>query len=249
MNDLRLSKIRFAAFLVGLFGLISLSGFVCADQNLPDSDLFAKYVVQVLETYPTDGTHQYWWPKKSQWQGVTRDIYYQGEVVAEGDPEGRCYCCGLTWEVFLRATEEYNKEQDPDIFNNWTREQIGQIRQQWFGSDGNKRCLHNAVLTNNIGIEITDPEQVKRGDFIQLWRNNGSGHSVVFDRWIRDESGEIAKMRYWSTQPKTKGIAYNEEPVGEGTRDINLDKSYFVRIGKLSEAVEEPKVVVPAAAD
>src|SRR5687768_5150867 len=62
-------------------------------------------VLQVAESYPKDGTHKYFWPKGSGWAGTTRDLFYLGKKVADGDPEKRAYCCGLTFEVLFRAWE------------------------------------------------------------------------------------------------------------------------------------------------
>src|SRR5262245_774569 len=55
-------------------------------------------VLRVAESYPRDGTHTYHWPKGSSWAGTTRDLFYLGRRVADGDPQGRAYCCGLTFE-------------------------------------------------------------------------------------------------------------------------------------------------------
>src|SRR5438477_240987 len=46
-----------------------------------DSKTINDYVVEVVKSYPTDGTHKYSWPKKGAdgkdpYDGVTQDIYY-----------------------------------------------------------------------------------------------------------------------------------------------------------------------------
>lgn len=198
---------------------------------LPKEDVFTKYVLKVMESYPTDGTHKYWWPKDDVWAGVTQDIRYKGEVVAKGDPQGRCYCCGLTWEVFMRALEDYNRRHWRKVLNHWSRAEVDDFRKKWFGSDGNKECLRNAILSYKIGREITDRDEARPGDFVQLWRANGSGHSVVFDSWIRSETGEIAGMRYWSTQGSSSGIGYVTETT-QGPKALLLDQTYVMRVGK-----------------
>ena len=218
-------------YLVSGFALTVVFGATAGtDLSLPDSAEFACSVRQIVATYPTDGTHAYYWPKQGSWQGVTRDIVYEGRVVAQGDPQGRCHCSGLTWEVFMRALDAYNREHTPKVLNTWTDEEVERFRFLWFGSDGNKRCIHNAVLTFAIGFVIKDKNAAAPGDFVQFWRGTGSGHSVVFDSWVRDPEGNIAAMRYWSTQKKTDGIAYNTETVG-GEKGIDLNQTYIVRIG------------------
>src|SRR5438874_2444313 len=76
-----------------------------AEAPLPLATDFAKRVLELAKSYPADGTHRYHWPKGSSWEGTTRDLVYLGQKVATGDPEKRCYCCGLTFEVFFRAYE------------------------------------------------------------------------------------------------------------------------------------------------
>src|SRR5579864_7467642 len=68
---------------------------------LPKADDFTKLVLEVAKSYPTDGTHKYYWPKSGPWPGTTMDLFYTGKKVCEGDKEKRCYCCGITFEVFF----------------------------------------------------------------------------------------------------------------------------------------------------
>src|SRR5262249_6260635 len=56
-------------------------------------------ILRVFESYPQDGSHGYWWPKGSAWEGTTRDLFYLGRKIATGDPQKRSYCCGFTFEV------------------------------------------------------------------------------------------------------------------------------------------------------
>jgi hypothetical protein len=50
---------------------------------------------------------------------------------------------------------------------------------------------------------------------VQLWRWSGSGHSVIFVNWVRDENQQITGMRYWSSQRATNGIGYRTEYFGQ----------------------------------
>ena len=65
---------------------------------------------------------------------------------------------------------------------------------------------------------------------MQYWRNNKSGHSVIFIDWIKNQEGKITQLKYWSTQKKTKGIGYNVEPVGDNKDDITLNKIFISRL-------------------
>ena len=72
---------------------------------------------------------------------------------------------------------------------------------------------------------MSDLEEVRPGDFLQFWRNSGSGHSSVFIDWERDATGTIEGVWYWSTQGSTDGIGYNLEYFGSGESD--LDPAHF----------------------
>ena len=130
----------------------------------------------------------------------------------------------------MRALEAYNREHEKKVMTGWRVEEVQDLKDKWFGSDGNNRCLHNAVLNFQIGFELRDKRDARKGDFIQFWRFNGSGHSVLFDEWILDKNGNIAGLQYWSTQKSTTGIGIRFEPIG-GSMGIDFQQIYIVRIG------------------
>ena len=67
-----------------------------------------------------------------------------------------------------------------------------------------------AIERFGFGRRIRDLEEAEPGDFMDLNRADGSGHTVVFFGWLRG-SGRIIGLRYWSSQRSTKGIGYNAE--------------------------------------
>lgn len=83
---------------------------------------------KVVSAYPLDGSYPYhcsWNPREYDiYNGVTQDMWYQGMVVAKAYPDGsRCsYCCGLTFEIFVRAMKLRNVQKglDSDDFNGMT---------------------------------------------------------------------------------------------------------------------------------
>ncbi|MCC6152986.1 MAG: hypothetical protein IT367_04475 [Candidatus Hydrogenedentes bacterium] len=221
-----------------LFSLPVLIGAAVAYADappLPDADAFSQCVLKIAASYPTNGTNTYYWPKQGEWKGVTRDVTYNGQVVATGDPQGRCHCSGITWEVFMRAVEEYNATHDTKALHTWTSDEVNDFQFKWFGSDGNKKCIYNAVLTFSVGEAVKNRDDARPGDFVQFWRGNGSGHSCIFQDWVRDEKGNITHLKYWSAQKKTNGISFNTETVGD-PKGIILEQVYIVRIGKQSGA-------------
>jgi hypothetical protein len=167
--------------------------------------------LDVIAQYPTDGTHDYWWPRggESGYDGCTEDLYFGGEKVMEGEPGRRTFCCGLTLEVFVKA---YNTwlEQHPEAEAAITPSDWSEFQRLWFVPAVNESGPSAAIESFGLGRTIDKPE-VRPGDFVQIWRRQGSGHSVIFLDWERGESGQVTGFRYWSSQPSTDGIAVNTE--------------------------------------
>ena len=199
--------------------------------KLPKLGELNAHVLDVIKTYPTDGTHDYYWPKEGQWSGNARTLYYDGKVLLQGDPKGRCYCCGLTFEVFLQAFEAWCKKvKRPYKIKDYTAKDVLKLKRDWFGSNGDRSTIHGAVTSRGLGKRITKWADAKPGDFVQLWRHNGSGHSVVFKAW-KKKGKHIVGMTYWSTQGSTDGIGERTEMFGTKGAAMKKTELYIVRIG------------------
>jgi hypothetical protein len=197
----------------------------------PIESEFTELMVDILESYPTDGSYGYWWPDDNYgWYGTTQDIYYLDELIAEGDPDNQSYCVGLTWEVFMRAFQEADAMTGGDgSLNGISVSELDEFRIDWFirdlWGDGNVDALENY----GIGERVTSLEDAQSGDVVQFWRNSGSGHNTIFIEWVRDSSQEITGLTYWSTQGSTDGIGYNTEYIGSGSSDINPSYIFLAR--------------------
>jgi hypothetical protein len=191
-----------------------------------------RLVLTVAREYPTDGRHAYWWPRGDPWRGTTRTLRYGGDVLCPGDPQGRCYCSGLTFEVFLEAWMRGMRAAG------WS-ERVGALdlagmkrfQDQWYGTTGDRKTLRTALVENGLGGDVRH-DQAEPGDFVQFWRRDGSGHCAVFLAWERDDVGAISGLRYWSTQKSTNGIGERTESFGEGGRSVIRAETYVVRLGR-----------------
>lgn len=202
-------------------------------RSVPTEDAFQKHVLAVIEIYPTDGTHGYHWPRPDTgaWLGNTRRLEYAGVVLSEADPKGRCHCSGLTFEVFLGAWARWCKASSrPFRILDLDADGVRRLQRQWFGTSGDRKTLFTAVTKTGLGRRITDWEDARPGDFVQLWRHSGSGHSCVFRAWVREEE-KIVGLRYWSTQKSTNGIGERAERFGESGSSMKRDEFYVVRVG------------------
>lgn len=190
-----------------------------------------RYVVAVLETYPTDGTHPYNWPRDGSYAGVTEDLVYEGEVVAQANGKGEAYCCGLTFEVLFKAWALWAKKKRlPFRIGDLDAKGLKALRSDWYCCGGVRSGPVEALVSRGLGVRIDKPGDARPGDFVQLWRTSGSGHSVVFIAWERDRKGRITAMRYWSTQPATRGIGCRTERTsGEGA--VDLEETFIARVG------------------
>lgn len=213
--------------------LLALIVVARAEETVPSEADFSKVVLSVVKAYPTDGTHKYYWPKGDDWPGTTCDVEYQGVKACEADAEKRCYCCGLTWEVFVRAWKAWSEAKKlPFAIPGVEGQQIVDMRSDWFGSTGDKKSLiQHAVVSRGLGRAITRLEDARPGDFVQFWRNNGTGHSVIFLEWNKGGDGKLKALTYWSTQKSTDGIGEREERLS-GDDGIDPAQVYIVRVGR-----------------
>ncbi|MCG9895110.1 MAG: hypothetical protein MH204_06510, partial [Fimbriimonadaceae bacterium] len=69
----------------------------------------------------------------------------------------------------------------------------------------------NALTRLTLAGDRVRPQEYRPGDFVQIFWNNGYGHSVVFLGWR--VSGGTKRMRYWSSQKGTNGLGDQEVPV------------------------------------
>jgi hypothetical protein len=176
------------------------------------------YVLKVISAYPLDGSYPYhcgWDPREYDiYNGVTQDLWYQGMVVAKAYPDGsRCsYCCGFTFEVFVRAMKLRNIQKGlaPDEFNGMTFHDLFNMLQLWY-IEGPGDSEQRGIVGYGLGEAITDLETVRPGDFLSYSTTPPGGHSVIFIDWIRDEQNKIVGMKYFSSNLSgTKGVGYGQ---------------------------------------
>jgi len=197
------------------------------DGSAPDESEVNARIMRILGGYPTDGSYDYWWPDDSNgWGGNPNDIYYDGALFAEGDPQQRSYCVGITFEVFMRAFEELDEDYglDGDL-NGVSFDELYDLRTDWYVRDLYGTGIVEAMDNYGIGHRVSSWDDVRSGDIIQFWRHSGSGHNAIFIDWETDGGGDIVGFTYWSTQGSTDGIGYNDEYFGSsGSR---VDPAYF----------------------
>ncbi len=184
---------------------------------------FDDLVLAIARTYPNGGG--YAWPAPRGTHGTTRDLLIDGERIARASPNGT-HCSGLTFEVFWRALRQLPGGPEGvglDV------DRATRLLRIWFVPEAGGQGPAEALPAFGLGVRILDLEDARPGDFLQVWMNNGRGHTAIFLDWLRDDSGRIVGSRHWSTHPATGGIGIEERAIGNGPRDIDPDAIYLAR--------------------
>ena len=166
---------------------------------------FNRYVIRAVNDwvlYPKDGSYPYCWRECPGSVGMIHDTSYLGEVRWAGD--GSCVCTGHTLEVFLDAYRRWQSEaRVPEnlpfgaLSGDGLRREFYQFW-QGFGAAETASCA-DAFEAAGIGYNLY-PEQwtdALPGDFVNISRTNGTGHAVIFIRWVTDAEDRIVGLRYY----------------------------------------------------
>ncbi|KAB3529165.1 hypothetical protein [Alkaliphilus serpentinus] len=203
-------------------------------------EILNSYVLSAINNYKS-GSYPYLLNTDYQnYNGVTESLYFQEKLLLKGHPSGNkaSHCSGITFEVFYKAMVERNKKLglSADDFNGMTYDELYDFLLTWYVASSNKKT-HNltvALEKYGLGVRINNFEDARPGDFIDISRENHTGHTAVFLDWIRDE-GKIVGFKYWSSQESTGGISYNEEyfniekPNGEKYGNVIIDMVFIGR--------------------
>lgn len=207
-----------------------------------------KYVLNIISSYDlSSGSYPYLLiDDYSIYNGVTEDIYYQGQLLLRAHPSGNkaSYCTGATFEVFFKAMQLRNTEFgiSPEDFNGMNKDELLDMALTWYVALGTKEESNLAVAIEKYGLgeRINNLEQVAPGDFIDFNRENNIGHTVVFLEWIR-EGDKIIGFTYWGSQGSTNGIAIKDEyfniKKSNGTKygNVIMDSLNIARVYPINE--------------
>ncbi|HKI70132.1 MAG TPA: hypothetical protein VKA67_11115 [Verrucomicrobiae bacterium] len=205
-----------------------------------DEGSLNPYVLKVISAYPLDDSYHYhcsWNPREYDiYNGVTEDMWYKGMVVAKAYPDGsRCsYCCGFTFEVFMRAMKLRNiqKGLDPDDFNGMTFNDLFNALQLWY-IEGKGDSEQRAITSYGLGEAVTNFDDAKPGDFLSYSTTPAGGHSVIFLGWLRDAQNKIVGLKYFSSNLSTDGIGYGQVHFSDSTKNGHGVLRKYVIIGRV----------------
>jgi len=227
------------------------------EESVADDDEGAlnPYVMKVISAYPLDGSYAYhcsWEPREYDiYNGVTQDLWYKGMVVAKSYPDGsRCsYCCGYTFEVFVRAMKLRNiqKGLDPDDFNGMTFGDLFNALQFWY-IEGKGDCERRAIVSYGLGRAISNFDEVRSGDFLSYDSTPAGGHSVVFIDWLRDDEKKIIGFKYFSSNLSgTHGVGYGSGRFSDANRGRGILRNSLriARVGAIKDYKTFDRAAIP----
>jgi len=184
-----------------------------------------KDVLAAARAIPDGGS--YVWTNGS---GVPRDIRHEGELILKAQEKGT-YCSGFTFCVAMQAAEERG------LLKGKSADAVRQFQKQWYGStkEAAERQCALAVEQLGIGREVKSLANAQPGDFMQIWRTNKSGHSVLFLDWVL-EGDQIVGIKYRSSQKSTDGVGdrveyFDDAPGHDGK--VDRRRTYVARLNAM----------------
>jgi hypothetical protein len=137
--------------------------------------------------------------------GSPVEIVHRGEVILPKQARGT-YCCGYTFAVAMRTAEARGLLADKSA------DEVRKCQKEWFGAtpDSAERQCALAMQRLGIGKPVKSIAAARPGDFVQLWRTDKSGHSVVLVELVR-EGERVVGLRYRSSQKSTDGVGERDE--------------------------------------
>jgi hypothetical protein len=183
-----------------------------------------RSTVDIARSYEDGGG--YLWEGGS---GVPREIRFQGETLLPAQKKGT-YCSGFTLSVAMQAAAERGLLKGKKV------DELRRFQKEWYGvpKDAQETQCALAVQRLGIGRRVKDLEDARPGDFVQIWRTNKTGHSVVLIEPVREE-GRLVGLRYRSSQKSTDGIGdrveyFADVPGREGK--VDRSRTYIARLSE-----------------
>jgi len=156
--------------------------------------------LDAIASFPDGGGYDKSW----KGSGSPEEIVFKGRTILPKATNGT-YCCGFTFAVAMRMAASRGLLAQKSV------EQVRRFQREWFGATPASREKQCVVAAENLGIgREVKLDEARPGDFVQFWRANGSGHSVVLLRPIRCD-GRLIGLEYRSSQGSTNGIGNRVE--------------------------------------
>jgi len=180
---------------------------------------FNAFIINAANSF---GSADYLW----EGDGVTRDLYYKSTLIATPYAPNKCHCVGATLQVYITAFEAWDLQYGGSSgdLKGLSADDMKKFKSVWYVATSDESGAQAALVDYNLGSKVADPSQAEQGDAIQFWRNNGTGHSVIFDSWVQQGS-TITGITYFSCQGSGPGFV--TENIGSGATDVIASRIYI----------------------
>lgn len=190
-----------------------------------------RYILSQIETLPNRDSIRQVDAADAVAVGTSRDIRYMGQLFWPAEPDNGAYCLGLVFEIFIYACEQYASETNGNIeyrLGSVDGYSFRQFRRDFYQGTGiGGRSMIDALVDRGLGQEITELDNARAGDLVQMSRRNGTSHAAIFQGWAYSDQDERVALHYWGLQGGRFG--HNIEYLGDRREQINRNSIYIVR--------------------
>jgi hypothetical protein len=192
------------------------------ENELTDDNRYSEYGTDVVTVANKFSGGGYQWGGGVS--GVCIPLYHDDQLIRNCGKGDKTHCCGFTLSVaFIVATNR-------GLLAGKSLSDVKEFSSDWYGAGGagcGKLCV-TALEDIGIGYEVS-LEEAQKGDFCQIWRTNGTGHSVIFLSHIY-EGDNIIGFNYRSSQKSTGGIDDSKEYFDGSGGSMKRDCTFFGRM-------------------
>ena len=134
-----------------------------------------QIIQQIISEYPSTR-----YSVQSHSMGIPVDVVWREQVIRKSN--GYVHCSGATWAVAVELLRLFGEEMDTPTST------IRELR-EWAWCIGDRRGGLPEGLCNHEFATAVPINDLQEGDFVQIWRLDGSGHSFIFagmdgDAWL-----------------------------------------------------------------
>jgi len=209
-----------------------------SSSKLPVASKYSKFgndTLKVVENLTPLAFGTYNWAGTS---GMPIDIEFKdGEIIFQKTSDGSTYCTGFTFSVFFVTA------LNRGLLDDWTNDDIEKLHKVWNQGEPTakpKLCVDaiSKPINNHkpLGKEISLNNALE-GDYCQIWRTTGTGHSVIFLERVM-KNNKVVGIKYISSNasvnPKTgrTGVGEKIEYFSDSGGKVIRENTYYARMNK-----------------
>lgn len=207
--------------------------------KVPSASEYSKFgtqPLQVAKMFEPLAFGQYKWAGGS---GMPIDIKFKGSSpIFNKMADGSTYCTGFTFSVAFTCA------LNRGLLEDFTDSDINKMHSIWNQGDADSKpklcvdAISKPIASNlkSLGKEVS-LENCEANDFCQIWRKDGSGHSVIVVEKVMD-GGKIIGIKYFSSNGKVNkntgrtGVGDNTEYFSDSGGSMIRQNTYFARLNK-----------------